>query len=144
VVCSFDTIPHDELMQSLARRIVDPDMLRLIKQWLRAPVETTDGDGRKRMAGGKASRRGVPQGGVISPLIANLYMNRFLKYWRQTGRGEAWKAHVINYADDCVPRRRRRKRRRGTAREMRVGPSEPAVRGRLQTTASCGGKELLW
>src|SRR5271156_4249779 len=98
----FDTIPHDELMQSLARRIVDPDMLRLIKQWLQAPVETTDGDGGKRMEGGKASRKGVPQGGVISPLIANLYMNRFLKYWRQSGRGEAWQAHVINYADDFV------------------------------------------
>jgi RNA-directed DNA polymerase len=98
----FDTIPHDELMQSLARRIVDPDMLRLIKQWLRAPVETTDGDGRTRMEGGKTSRQGVPQGGVISPLIANLYINRFLKYWRQTGRGEACQAHVINYADDFV------------------------------------------
>jgi RNA-directed DNA polymerase len=98
----FDTIPHDELMQSLARRIVDPDMLRLIKLWLKAPVETTDGDGRRHMEGGKASRRGVPQGGVISPLIANLYMNRFLKYWRQTGRGELWQAHVINYADDFV------------------------------------------
>jgi RNA-directed DNA polymerase len=98
----FDTIPHNGLMQSIARRIVDSDMLRLIKQWLKAPVETTDGDGRKRMEGGRASRQGVPQGGVISPLIANLYMNRFLKYWRQTGRGEAWKAHVINYADDFV------------------------------------------
>jgi RNA-directed DNA polymerase len=98
----FDTIPHDALMQSLARRIVDADMLRLIKQWLKAPVETTDPDGGKRVEGGKASRQGVPQGGVISPLIANLYMNRFLKYWRQTGRGEAWQAHVINYADDFV------------------------------------------
>src|SRR5882757_5520265 len=98
----FDTIPHDELMQSLARRIVEPDMLRLIKQWLTAPVETTDGDGTRRMEGGRASRQGVPQGGVISPLVANLYMNRFLKYWRQTGRGEAWGAHVINYADDFV------------------------------------------
>ena len=91
----FDTIPHPELMQSLARRIVDPDMLRLIRQWLKAPVETTDGEGKRRLGGGKASRQGVPQGGVISPLIANLYMNRFLKHWRQTGRGEAWKAHVI-------------------------------------------------
>jgi RNA-directed DNA polymerase len=98
----FDTIPHNELMQSLARRIVDADMLRLLKQWLKAPVASTDRDGGKRMAGGKASRRGVPQGGVISPLLANLYMNRFLKYWRQTGRGEAWQAHVINYADDFV------------------------------------------
>jgi RNA-directed DNA polymerase len=98
----FDTIPHDELMQSLARRIVDPDMLRLVKQWLKAPVETTGEDGGKRIEGGKASRQGVPQGGVISPLIANLYMNRFLKYWRQSGRGEAWQAYVINYADDFV------------------------------------------
>ncbi len=98
----FDTIPHHELMQSIARRIVDGDMLRLIAQWLKAPVETTDGDGKRRMEGGKASRQGVPQGGVISPLVANLYMNRFLKYWRQTGRGVAWQAHVINYADDFV------------------------------------------
>lgn len=98
----FDTIPHDELMQSIARRIVDGDMLRLIKQWLRAPVEMTDDGGKRRMEGGKASRRGTPQGGVISPLVANLYMNRFLKHWRGTGKGESWQAHVINYADDFV------------------------------------------
>ena len=98
----FDTIPHHELMRSVARRIVDRDVLRLIKQWLKAPVEETDGDGKRRMTGGKGNRRGMPQGGVISPLVANLYMNRFLKYWRQTGRGEAWQAHVINYADDFV------------------------------------------
>ena len=98
----FDTIPHHELMLSIVRRIVDPGMLGLIRQWLTAPVETTGGDGKRRMEGGKASRRGVPQGGVISPLVANLYMNRFPKYWRQTGRGEVWNAHVINYADDFV------------------------------------------
>jgi RNA-directed DNA polymerase len=98
----FDTIPHDELMQSIARRIVDRDVLRLIRQWLKAPVETTGADGRRRMEGGKASRCGTPQGGIISPLVANLYMNRFLKHWRKTGRGEAWQAHVINYADDFV------------------------------------------
>jgi RNA-directed DNA polymerase len=98
----FDTIPHQDLMRSLARRVVDADMLWLVKQWLKAPVETTGGDGRKRLGGGKANRQGVPQGGVISPLIANLYMNRFLKHWRQTGKGDAWKAQVINYADDFV------------------------------------------
>jgi RNA-directed DNA polymerase len=98
----FDTIPHDELMRSLARRIVDGDLLRLIKQWLKAPVETTDGDGKRRMEGGRGRGRGVPQGGVISPLVANLYMNRFLKYWRRSGRGEAWQAHIVNYADDFV------------------------------------------
>ena len=63
----FDTIPHDELMQSIARRIVDRDMLRLIKQWLKAPVETTGTDGKRRMEGGKASKRGTPQGGVMTP-----------------------------------------------------------------------------
>jgi RNA-directed DNA polymerase len=98
----FDTIPHDELMQCLARRIVDPDMLRLVKQWLKAPVETTDTDGKRRLQGGRSSKAGVPQGGVISPMLANLYMNRFLKYWRQNGRGEALQAHIINYADDFV------------------------------------------
>ena len=98
----FDTIPHHELMLSIAHRIVDADMSRLIKQWLTAPVETTDGNGTRRMEGGKANRHGVPQGGVISPLVANIYMNRFLKYWRQKGRGEVWDAHVINYADDFV------------------------------------------
>jgi RNA-directed DNA polymerase len=89
-------------MQSIARRIVDRDMLGLLRQWLKAPVETTDGEGRRRMTGGKAGRQGTPQGGVISPLVANLYMNRFLKHWRKTGKGEAWQAHVINYADDFV------------------------------------------
>jgi RNA-directed DNA polymerase len=98
----FDTIPHPALMGSIARRIVDADMLRLIKQWLKAPVETAGKDGGTRMAGGKTNRMGVPQGGVISPLVANLYMNRFLKYWRQSGKGEAWDAHIINYADDFV------------------------------------------
>jgi RNA-directed DNA polymerase len=98
----FDTIPHHELMQSLARRIVDRDVLRLIKLWLKAPVEETDGDGNRRLTGGKASTCGTPQGGVISPLAANLYMNRFLKHWRQSGRDQAYRAHVINYADDFV------------------------------------------
>jgi RNA-directed DNA polymerase len=98
----FDTIPHPGLMGSIARRIVDANMLRLIKQWLKAPVETTGEGGGTRMAGGKANQMGVPQGGVISPLVANLYMNRFLKYWRRSGKGEAWDAHIINYADDFV------------------------------------------
>ena len=76
---SFDTIPHGELLQSVLRRIVDRNVLRLIKLWLRSPVEETGGDGKRRMSGGKKSRRGVPQGGSLSPLLASLYMNRFLK-----------------------------------------------------------------
>jgi RNA-directed DNA polymerase len=98
----FDTIPHRELIQCVARRIVDRDMLHLIKVWLKVPVEERDKDGNKRISGGKNSTCGTPQGGVISPLLANLYMNRFLKYWRITGRGEVFRAQVVNYADDFV------------------------------------------
>src|SRR3954463_16705137 len=98
----FDTIPHRDLMQSVARRIVDRHVLRLIKLWLKAPVEERDGNGARRMTGGKGSRRGTPQGGVVSPLLANLYMNRFLKHWRASGRGVAFRAHIVAYADDFV------------------------------------------
>jgi retron-type reverse transcriptase len=68
----FDTIPHPELMRTIARRIVDAGMLGLIKQWLRAPVETTGVDGGTRTEGGKVNKMGVPRGGVISPLVACL------------------------------------------------------------------------
>jgi RNA-directed DNA polymerase len=98
----FDRIPHDDLMRSVARRLVDRHLLRLIKLWLKAPVEERAGDGTRRMTGGKRSRCGTPQGGVVSPLLANLYMNRFLKHWRTSGRGAAYRAHVIAYADDFV------------------------------------------
>ena len=99
----FNSIPHDELLKSVARRIVDRHVLRLIKLWLKAPIEERDdGDGTRRIGGGKSNARGTPQGGVASPMLANIYMNRFLKYWRLTGRGEAFRAHVVAYADDFV------------------------------------------
>jgi RNA-directed DNA polymerase len=99
----FDSIPHDELMKSVARRIVDRRVLRLIKLWLKAPIEERDdSNGTRRIGGGKSNTRGTPQGGVASPLLANIYMNRFLKYWRLTGCGQAFRAHVIAYADDFV------------------------------------------
>jgi RNA-directed DNA polymerase len=98
----FDTIPHCELMQCGARRIVDRNVLRLIKMWLKVPVEEKDDQGKRRMTGGKQNTRGTPPGGVVSPLLANLYMNRFLKYWRITGRGEEFQAQVVTYADDFV------------------------------------------
>jgi RNA-directed DNA polymerase len=85
----FDTIPHGNLMRSVARRIVDRHVLRLIKLWLKVPVEESDDDGKRRLTGGKGGSCDTPQGGVISPLLANLYMNRFLKHWRATGRCEA-------------------------------------------------------
>jgi len=98
----FDSIPHPDLMKSVARRIVDRHVLRLIKMWLRAPIEERDVDGKRRIGGGKGNTRGTPQGGVVSPLLANIYMNRFLKYWRLTNREEAFRAHVVAYADDFV------------------------------------------
>jgi RNA-directed DNA polymerase len=98
----FDTIPHRELIQSVARRIVDRNVLRLIKLWLKTPIEERDEDGKRRMSGGKSSTCGTPQGGVISPTLANIYMNRFLKYWRGSGRNGTYQAHVVSYADDFV------------------------------------------
>jgi len=98
----FDTIPHADLLKSVARRIVDRHVLWLIKLWLRAPVEERDGEGRRRMSAGKGTARGTPQGGVVSPLLSVIYMNRFLKHWRLTARGEAFRAHVVSYADDFV------------------------------------------
>ena len=99
----FDTIPHSELLQCVARRIVDRDVLHLIKMWLKAPVEERDENGKRRHDGRtKQHDRGTPQGGVVSPMLANLYMNRFLKDWRITGKEQGFPAQVVNYADDFV------------------------------------------
>jgi RNA-directed DNA polymerase len=98
----FDNIPHAELMECVARRIVDRQMLHLIQMWLKVPVEERDENGKRRLTGGKDNDRGTPQGGVVSPLLANLYINRMLKGFRQTRRGEQFRAQIVNYADDFV------------------------------------------
>ncbi len=99
----FDSIPHAELMKSVARRIVDSNVLHLIKQWLDAPVEEEDGHGhRKRTTFNKDMGRGTPQGAPISPLLSNLYMRRFLLGWKTLGHARRLSAQIVNYADDFV------------------------------------------
>jgi RNA-directed DNA polymerase len=98
----FDTIPHAALMQSLARRLSDRKLLRLLKRWLKAPVAEPTAGGGWRYTGGKRGTRGTPQGGVVSPLLANLYMNRYLKAFRRVGLDRRYGARLVNYADDFV------------------------------------------
>jgi RNA-directed DNA polymerase len=97
----FDTIPHAELLQSVARRVADGKILHLLKLWLKSPVEERDERGNRRMTGGKNSKRGTPQGGVISPLLANIYINRLLRHWRNTGASQRL-GQIVSYADDFV------------------------------------------
>jgi len=98
----FDTIPHVELMKCLARRIGDGEVLHLIKMWLKVPVEEQDEQKRPRMGGGQGSTRGVPQGGALSPLLANVYINRLLKVFAKSPLMKWCGAQIINYADDFV------------------------------------------
>ena len=99
----FDSIPHHELMKCVARRISDGRVLHLVKMWLEAAVEETDERGRTtRTTRNKDEGRGTPQGGVASPLLANLYMRRFILGWKQLGHEERLQAHIVNYADDFV------------------------------------------
>ena len=99
----FGSIPHNELMKSLARRIVDRHVLHLIKMWLECPVEETDDRGRKkRTTEARDKRRGIPQGSPLSPLLANLYMRRFVLGWKKLGLGISLGTRIVNYADDLV------------------------------------------
>ena len=95
----FDTIPHDKLLALVAKRIVDKNILRLIKLWLKAPVVEEGKDGKKRTEG---SPKGTPQGGVISPLLANIYLHVLDRTWKLKRVEERYRARLIRYADDFM------------------------------------------
>jgi group II intron reverse transcriptase/maturase len=106
----FDTIPHAKLMAVVAERICDGAILRLIQMWLKAPVMEEDKDGAKRnIGGGKGNRKGTPQGGVISPLLANLYLHILDRIWERRQLQQRLGARIVRYADDIVILCRRKK-----------------------------------
>lgn len=99
----FNTIPHGDLLRCVARRVADGAVLAVIRQWLDAPVvERADDGGEIRTTQARDTNRGTPQGGVISPLLANLYFRRFMMAWYHGGHARRLQAEVVNYADDFV------------------------------------------
>jgi len=98
----FDTIPHAKLLAVVAERIADGGILHLIKLWLKAPVVEKGEDGKDRTSGGKGNRRGTPQGGVISPLLANLYLHLLDRIWERHNLEGRYGARLVRYADDMV------------------------------------------
>src|SRR5207248_9591060 len=98
----FGTIARSALMRCVASGVCDGRLLHLIKMWLKAPVEETDERGHRRLSSGKKATRGTPQSGVASPLLANIYMHRFIKAFRKYGLDRRYGAVLVTYADDFV------------------------------------------
>jgi RNA-directed DNA polymerase len=96
----FDTISHDRLLTCVEKRIADRSVIRLIRQWLQTPIEEDDGNGGKRLT---KERQGTPQGGVISPLLANIYLHELDRRFHEPyGPRERYNARLVRYADDFV------------------------------------------
>ena len=99
----FDTIPHSKLLAVVAERISDGEILHIIKMWLKAPIMEVGKDGKKcNIGGGKGNRKGTPQGGVISPLLANLYLHILDRIWERRNLEQQLGARIVRYADDIV------------------------------------------
>jgi len=98
----FDRIPHDKLLRTVAERIADGPLLSLLKQWLKVRIIKVANGKEKIVGGGKRARRGTPQGGVISPLLANIYLNILDRIWDRNRLSEKHKARLVRYADDMV------------------------------------------
>jgi group II intron reverse transcriptase/maturase len=99
----FESIPHSDLLKSVARRVSDRHLLHLIKMWLEMPVEEQDErGGTRRTTRNKDKHRGTTQGAPISPCLSNLYMRRFVLGWKVLGHEKRLSAQVVNYADDLV------------------------------------------
>jgi len=98
----FDTIPHSKLLAVVAERINDKAVLALIKQWLKSSVVEVENGKRRTTGGGKGNRLGTPQGGVISPLLANLYLHLLDRIWERRELPSQYGAQLVRYADDLV------------------------------------------
>ena len=131
----FTSIPHSPLMRSLSRRISDGRMLHIIKGWMTAPVVEVIGGRPVQTTEARRTKRGTPQGGVISPLLANLYFRRFLLAWHSHGHRDQLDAHVVNYADDfvicCQPGNAEAAMARMTALMTRLGLAVNATKTRI-------------
>jgi RNA-directed DNA polymerase len=131
----FTSIPHSPLMRSLSRRISDGRMLHIIKDWMTASVVEVIGGRPVQTTEARRTKRGTPQGGVISPLLANLYFRRFLLAWHSHGHRDQLDAHVVNYADDfvicCRPGNAEAAMTRMTALMTRLGLEVNATKTRI-------------
>ena len=137
----FDSIDHGKLREIIRQRVNDGGLIRLIGKWLNAGV----------LEEGKLfhPEKGTPQGGVISPMLSNIFLHTVLDEWfeREVTPRLRGRAFLIRYADDCVPgeaARKMKEREHEWREDSTRGPSEPACRSRLQTAVSCSGQEPGW